>query len=103
MVTEGSPARGVHAAARRTTISANVRNRSTDPVIHPTKLEDGTPVRAGSTDPARGGRPDPAVAPPNPSPTPRLPPPLDVPRLVRAGTDPNPLLKRSPPPIPTAP
>jgi len=50
-------------------------------------------VRAGSTDSARGGRPDPVVAPPDPSAIARLRALLDVTRLVRAETDPNTILE----------
>jgi diguanylate cyclase (GGDEF)-like protein len=83
----------VHAVTRTAAISAKARNRSTDPVINPTKLEDGTPVRARSTTSAGGGRPDPVVAPPDPSAIARLRALLDVTRLVRAETDPDTILE----------
>jgi diguanylate cyclase (GGDEF)-like protein len=50
-------------------------------------------VRARSTASAGGGRPDPVVAPPDPSAIARLRALLDVTRLVRAETDPNTILE----------
>ncbi len=50
-------------------------------------------MRARSTASAGGGRPDPVVAPPDPSAIARLRALLDVTRLVRAETDPNTILE----------
>ena len=49
-------------------------------------------MRARSTASAGGGRPDPVVAPPDPSALARLRALLDVTRLVRAETDPDTIL-----------
>ncbi len=86
--TGASPAWGVQAAPRTASVSANARIRSTDPVIHPKNLEDGTPVRARSWAHRPGRQPTlPAVASTDPTAIARLRALLDVTRLVRDETD----------------
>ncbi len=86
ILTGDSPAWGVHAAHRRASVSARTRIRSTDPVIHPKNLEDGTPVRAESNPRPAASAPS-AVTPPDLSAIARLRALLDVTRLVRDETD----------------